>query len=410
MSFKTLAIVGSLTRDTPFFESAQGRGLSVFSFDEASGALELLSETTGDDNPTYLAVNAEERFLCVTSEVYEWHEGVVTSYAIDPTLGRLTYRNKQATLGHLSAFVDLDRSGRNILVSNYSMQAPDVAPGRCLVVLPIRDGLIAPASDSLTRAGSGPIADRQERSHAHCLLEMPDGRLVTADLGTDEVAFYDFDAAAGTMSAAPVETLALPEGSGPRHVAWSRDGQHLYVLNELASTVAAFVTPRRLERVQARSDDSKSAAKRAAELGRGHSNHTGPTIPLCQQSRRRQHHGLSARALGRPAPADRCAGERRPDPTKLRHRPDGPISDRREPRQPQPDSAGHSPRYGRVVERRCPSPDRFADLREDSRLLIVSAACNRRLRRSVFPAGLQVKGVTTKTIDCKATGPSTLPP
>ena len=240
MSGLTLAFVGALTRDTPFFEPARGQGLAVFSFDGESGALELLSETTGADNPTYLAVDVERRFLCATSEVYEWHEGIVTGYAIDPASGQLLYRNKQPTLGHLSAFASFDRSGGNILVSNYSMQAPHVAPGRCLVVLPVRDGLISPAADSVVRAGSGPVADRQERSHAHCLLEMPDGRLVTSDLGTDEVAFHSFDAVAGTISHAPVETVALPPGSGPRHVAWSRDGSFLYVVNELASTIAVL--------------------------------------------------------------------------------------------------------------------------------------------------------------------------
>jgi 6-phosphogluconolactonase len=238
MSGRTLAFVGSLTRDTPFFEPARGPGLAVFSFDDASGALELLSETSGADNPTYLAVDPERRFLCATSEVYEWHEGVVTGYTVDPASGRLLYRNKQPTLGHLSAFVSLDRSGRNILVSNYSMQTADVAPGQCLVVLPVGNGLIGPVADSVTRAGSGPVADRQERSHAHCLLEMTDGRLVTADLGTDEVAFYSFDAVDGTMSRAPVATVALPPGSGPRHLVWSRDGLHLYVVNELASTLS----------------------------------------------------------------------------------------------------------------------------------------------------------------------------
>jgi 6-phosphogluconolactonase len=238
MSVRTLAFVGSLTRNTPFFEPARGKGLSVYAFDETTGAMNLLSETSGVDNPTYLDIDTEERLLCISSEVYEWHEGVVTSYGIELETGSLVYRNKQPTLGHLSAFMALDRNRQNVLVANYSMQLPEIVPGKGLVILPIRDGLIAPPSESVLRKGAGPDADRQERSHAHCLLQTPDGRLVTADLGTDEVAFYDFEASSGKISPEPVENVKLPAGSGPRHVAWSLDGHRLYVVNELASTVA----------------------------------------------------------------------------------------------------------------------------------------------------------------------------
>jgi 6-phosphogluconolactonase len=240
MSVRTLAFVGSLTRDTPFFEPARGKGLSVYTFNETTGAMGLLSETSGVDNPTYLDIDTEKRLLCVSSEVYEWHEGVVTGYGIEPETGSLVYRNKQPTLGHLSAFMALDRNRQNVLVANYSMQPPATFPGKGLVILPLHDGLIGPPSDSVLRKGVGPDPDRQERSHAHCLLQTPDGRLVTADLGTDEVAFYDFEASSGKISAEPVENVRLPARSGPRHVAWSRDGHRIYVVNELASTVACL--------------------------------------------------------------------------------------------------------------------------------------------------------------------------
>ncbi len=240
VSARTLVIVGSLTRDTPFFEPAAGDGIHVFVLDELTGVLQPLSVTTGVDNPTYLAFDPEANIAYTTSEVFEWHEGVVTCYAFDPLTGALTYINKQPTLGHLSAFVALDRRRRNLLVSNYSMQPAEMRPGKALVVLPLDAGTIKPASSSVIRSGTGPDAERQERSHAHCLVETPDGRLVTADLGTDEVAFYAYDADAGMLSADPVEIVALPPGSGPRHLVCTDDGARIYVLNEMAKTVAVL--------------------------------------------------------------------------------------------------------------------------------------------------------------------------
>jgi 6-phosphogluconolactonase len=107
-------------------------------------------------------------------------------------------------------------------------------------VLPVVDGVVQPPSDSTTWEGTGPIADRQERAHAHCLVEGPDGRLVAADLGSDQVFFYDFDRSAGRLSGLPSDRVAMPPGSGPRHVAFSSDGEFLYVVNELASTVVTL--------------------------------------------------------------------------------------------------------------------------------------------------------------------------
>ncbi|WP_158803477.1 MULTISPECIES: lactonase family protein [unclassified Acidisoma] len=243
MSGRVLVFVGSLTRNTPFFGPARGDGIHVFVFDGDKGALQPLSVTTGADNPNYIAFDPEQNVLYAASEVFEWHEGIVTSYALDPLSGGLTYINKQPTLGHLSAFVSLDRRRRHLLVSNYSMQPAATRPGKALVVLPLDAGTIKPASDSVVRAGTGPNAERQERSHAHCLVETPEGRLVAADLGTDEVAFYNFDAEAGRMSEEPVEVIAMPPGSGPRHLVCSKDGARIYVLNEMAQTVTLLTRP-----------------------------------------------------------------------------------------------------------------------------------------------------------------------
>ena len=239
MTTRTLAFVGSLTRDTPFFAPSRGTGISTFAFDEETGALDLIAKTGGTDNPTYLAIDAVRPTLYAASEVFEWHEGEVTAYAIDAGTGHLTYVNKQPTLGHLSAFLSLDTARTHLLVSNYSMQAPDVRPGKSLVVLPVDDNGIRPAMTAAMRSGNGPVADRQERAHAHCMVMGPDGLIAVADLGTDDVSFYRLDEAAGALRG-PVSRVVLPPGSGPRHVVFAGDGRTLYVVNELACTAAVL--------------------------------------------------------------------------------------------------------------------------------------------------------------------------
>ena len=55
-------IVGSLNRDTPYFEPARGVGLSVFGFDPTTGRASLLSEDRSVDNPTFLSVAPASRW------------------------------------------------------------------------------------------------------------------------------------------------------------------------------------------------------------------------------------------------------------------------------------------------------------------------------------------------------------
>ena len=239
---RTLAFVGSLTRPAPYFQGTNGKGVSVLQFDETSGALTPLSETSGIDNPSYLTVDAAGRTLYAVSEVYGWHEGVVTAYRIDAASGALTYINKQPTRGSIAAHVSFDRTGRWLLVANYRLGEDGARPPQALVVYPIEadGGLGAPAA-SVGHTGHGPNAARQEGPHPHCAVASPDNRhIVVADLGIDRIMVYAFDAATGALSPATRPFVRLTPGSGPRHLAFHPSGRFLYVINELESSVTAL--------------------------------------------------------------------------------------------------------------------------------------------------------------------------
>ncbi len=240
---RTLAFVGSLNRATAYFhQDARGAGISVFDFDEATGQLSLLAERVGVDNPTFLTVDTDSRYLYATSEVAGWNEGVVTAFRVDPTTGQLRYINKQPTLGSIAAHCSLDRGGRHLIVANYSMDPPGDPPGQSVALFPVRgDGGLGPASCSVRHVGSGPVPERQEAPHPHCALASPDNRFVlVTDLGTDRIVSYRFDAQTGQLDPQAAATLPLPGGSGPRHLSFHPNGRWLYAINEIAGTVAAL--------------------------------------------------------------------------------------------------------------------------------------------------------------------------
>jgi 6-phosphogluconolactonase len=243
MNDRTFAVVGSLTRDAPYFQGARGSGIIVFDFDARSGQLTRLSEKGGVDNPTYLTVHEGNRCVYANSEVFGWNEGTVSAYRLDPRTGTLSYLNKQSALGSILAHNSLDRTGRFLFVANYSVYAEpeDSLPDQAVVVMTIReDGGLGPPFSSHSHSGSGPNVDRQERSHAHCVIASPDNRhVLVADLGTDQLVVYRFDAASGALSPAPT-SFSMKPGAGPRHFVFHPSSHFVYAINELDSTIAAL--------------------------------------------------------------------------------------------------------------------------------------------------------------------------
>ncbi len=240
MGQRSFVFVGCLNREAPYFQGARGKGLAACAFDAEVGKATLVGEAEGIDNPTYLTVHPTNGCIYAISEVFGWNEGTVTAYRFDPETGKLSYVNKQPTLGSITAYCSFDRTGKYLLVANYAMGPAEDLPGKNVVVFPLRpDGGIDPAVASLAHEGKGPNEARQERSHAHCLLPSPDNRfIIVADLGIDQLVAHRFDENTGVL--APGNTTRLAPGSGPRHFTFHPNGRLAFTINELSSTISAL--------------------------------------------------------------------------------------------------------------------------------------------------------------------------
>jgi 6-phosphogluconolactonase len=236
---RTMVFTGCLNRETPGFPSARGSGIRGFDFDEETGRLTAVSDTLGIDNPTFVAIHPSRPLLYAVSEVFGWNEGTVSAYRIDPASGALRYINKQPALGSLTTHANLDRSGRHLVVANYSHGREGEVPGHAVAVLPVRpDGGLGPPVSSVAHQGSGPVAGRQDAPHPHGTWTTPDNRfMLVADLGSDRIMAYEFDAATGRLSAAAQPALQFAAGAGPRHIAFHPGGCFLYVTCELSSSL-----------------------------------------------------------------------------------------------------------------------------------------------------------------------------
>src|SRR5690606_13449862 len=100
------------------------------------------------------------------------------------------------------------------------------------------DGSLGPALGSASQQGRGVDPERQERSHAHCVLQLPsDDTVLVTDLGLDRIFSYGLHAAGALTRRGETP---LPAGSGPRHLALHPTAPLLLVINELASNVMSF--------------------------------------------------------------------------------------------------------------------------------------------------------------------------
>ena len=242
------------------YTGGESQGIYAYGYDGGSGKLTPLGLAAETVNPSFLTVDPSRRFLYAVNEGHDYKgeaSGGVTAFAIDRKPGKLKLKelNEVASRGADPCYIAFDRTGKYLLVANYS--------GGNVAAFPLlSDGRIGDASSVLKDGGVlGPNRDRQDAPHAHWIEASAGNRFAyVSDLGLDHVLIYKFDATKGALSRGdPAPEVAkadssdakdslsatLAPGTGPRHVAFSADEKFMYVLGELDSTVTVFASDRK---------------------------------------------------------------------------------------------------------------------------------------------------------------------
>ena len=261
--FSLVAVTMSAAKDSPVVHSKdkyllfvgtytqkESKGIYAYRFDAASSELTPLGVAAETTNPSFLAIDPSHRFLYAVNEVQKYKgadSGAVSAFAINRETGKLSLLNEVASRGADPCYIALDRTGKYVLVANYT--------GGNVAVFPVHaDGRLGESSAVLQDIGAlGPIKERQEAPHSHWIEASAHNRFVyVSDLGLDRVLIYRFDATNGTLtngeaaakSGSPNTgdffSATLAPGTGPRHAAFSGNGNFMYVLGELDSTVTVF--------------------------------------------------------------------------------------------------------------------------------------------------------------------------
>jgi len=124
--------------------------------------------------------------------------------------------------------------GRFLAVANYNSGSVAVFPVQT-------NGFIGPPASVIQHHGSSINRARQAGPHAHCIaMDGAHHRVFVCDLGLDKVMIYRLNETDGTLTPDETPWAGLKPGSGPRHIVFSSNDRHAYVISEMASTLTTF--------------------------------------------------------------------------------------------------------------------------------------------------------------------------
>jgi 6-phosphogluconolactonase len=229
---KYLMYVGTYTQ-----EGSNSKGIYVYRYDPGNAQLTSIGLAAQTINPSFLAVHPNHQFLYAVNEVGNYKgqkSGAVSAFAIDHASGKLTLLNQVASGGADPCYITVDKTGKFVLVANYT--------GGSISAFPIlQDGSLGEASAFVQHTGHGTDPKRQEGPHAHSIDLSPDNRFaIVDDLGLDETLVYKFDSVKGSLTPNDPAFAKADPGAGPRHFALHPNGKFAYVINEMGDTVSVF--------------------------------------------------------------------------------------------------------------------------------------------------------------------------
>lgn len=214
---------GSYTCDD-LFPGSSGAGIQLWELDSSTGCIELISTFTEVSNPSWLAVDPGGNYLAAGSE----HIGGASKVAL-MAIGEGGNLELIASMpsGDATCHVAFSPDGSWLASAAY-------VAGEVQLVKIGANGFNGPAQ-RFRYQGRGPDRVRQESPHAHQVVFSSDGAwLYVVDLGADRIWCHHIGEGRLTE---PAHGVALPPGSGPRHMVTDQSRSRAFVISEMTGQV-----------------------------------------------------------------------------------------------------------------------------------------------------------------------------
>lgn len=219
---RPIVFVGTYTQKLGHV-NGKASGIYTCRLDTETGALTVVDSTTGIDNPSFVCVSPDKKYLYAVAEnggTPEAPWGSVVAYQIKEN-GKLLKINEMPSYGVAPCHVSTDLSGKFVLLANYGT-------GNVATYGVQADGKLTDSVCVDQHPGKSPWA--------HMMLPAPGGSAVWAvDKGADQVFMYALGADGKLKKEGSVSTA---KGAGPRHLDFNPavPGQFA-LINEVNCTV-----------------------------------------------------------------------------------------------------------------------------------------------------------------------------
>lgn len=212
--------VGSYTAD----RNGKGEGIVALSADD-DGGLTSLGLAIAANSPSFLALHPSLPVVYAVAE-----EGKTVRAYRRTGDAELEAFGEPWPAGEATCHVAADPQGRFIVATCWG-------DGQVIVYELDHDGAITSRTSAAAAVDPHSATTPDGRpSRAHSSLMLPDGRVITTDLGHDLVRVWQYSPGEGLQ---PDHQVILPKGSGPRHMARHHSGT-VFVDTEYSVEVAAI--------------------------------------------------------------------------------------------------------------------------------------------------------------------------
>ncbi|TYA70003.1 lactonase family protein [Seonamhaeicola marinus] len=218
-----LNIINLFSQDVPLyigtFTNEDSKGIYHTTFNTETGQLGTIELAIAIDDPSFLAYSPNRK------QLYSAHKnGFISSYNVEEN-GQLSLLTRVKSEGKGACHIAVNETGDKAISSNYG--------GGTSALLPIaNDGSLLQASQVFNKNSEN------KKSRAHSAFFYKD-ELYVAYLGKNAVSQYKLAPNSDTYELSSKAIVDVSGNPGPRHFTFTKDGNYVYIINELGCSISA---------------------------------------------------------------------------------------------------------------------------------------------------------------------------
>lgn len=218
----------------------------IYQLDNESGKLTKITSVKGIVNPSYITISNDGKYLYASSESKIKDGGTVSSFQFDVESKGLTYLNSQKSGGENPVYLSVHKNGKWLVNGNYTDASVSVYPL-------LENGKIDSLAQILKFSEGSINSDRQAQAHIHSAVFSPDfNSIFFTDLGADKIRIYPFENTdLKPLNVEKSTFLKTKPGSGPRHFIFNKNGKKAYCIEEMLGEISVYnLTENHLAEIQ----------------------------------------------------------------------------------------------------------------------------------------------------------------